>query len=50
MKDKPPKAPAKDVPEPSAIEKMERMKDFTRRLLAVPKSEIAPKPKHRKRT
>jgi hypothetical protein len=33
----PPKAPAKDTPEPSAFE---RMKEFTRRLVAVPKAEI----------
>jgi hypothetical protein len=32
-----PKAPAKQTPEPSAFE---RMKDFTRRLIAVPKEEI----------
>ncbi len=37
----PPKAPAKDPPEPSAFE---RMKEFTRRLIAVPKTELAPKP------
>lgn len=36
MKDTP-KAPAKDPPEPSAFE---RMKDFTWRLIAVPKTEI----------
>lgn len=47
MKDKTPKAPAKPTPEPSALEKMERMKDFTRRLLAVPKAEIVQKPKRR---
>jgi len=34
---KSPKAPAKDRPEPSAFE---RMKEFTRRLVAVPKGEI----------
>jgi len=34
---KTPKAPAKTTPEPSAFE---RMKEFTRRLVAVPKSEI----------
>jgi hypothetical protein len=39
-----PKAPA-PKPEPSAFEKM---KEFTRRLVAVPKSEI-PKPKPHKR-
>ncbi len=33
-----PKAPAKETPEPSAFE---RMKEFTRRLIAVPKSEVA---------
>jgi hypothetical protein len=42
----PPKSPAKDTPEPSAFE---RMKEFTRRLVAVPKSEIPTKPKKRKR-
>lgn len=36
MKDTP-KAPAKDTPEPSALE---RMKEFTRRLITVPKAEI----------
>jgi hypothetical protein len=42
-----PKAPA-TKPEPSAFE---RMKEFTRRLIAVPKSEIPkPKPKKPKRT
>lgn len=38
-----PKAPAKDTPEPSAFEDMspfERLKEFTRRLVAVPKEEI----------
>jgi hypothetical protein len=35
-----PKAPAKDTPEPSAFEKM---KEFTRRLIAVPKEEIQKK-------
>ena len=42
-----PKAPA-TKPEPSAFE---RMKEFTRRLVAVPKSELPtkPKPKRRKR-
>jgi hypothetical protein len=39
-----PKAPA-TKPEPSAFEKM---KEFTRRLVAVPKSEL-PKPKAKKR-
>jgi hypothetical protein len=37
MKDAP-KAPAKETPEPSAFE---RMKEFTRRIIAVPKSEIS---------
>jgi hypothetical protein len=32
-----PKAPAKDPPEPSALEKM---REFTRRIVAVPKEEI----------
>lgn len=32
-----PKAPAKTTPEPSAFK---RMKDFTRRLVAVPKSKL----------
>ena len=50
MKNKTPKAPVQDTPEPSALEKMERMKDVMRRLMAVPKSEIAPKPKRHKRT
>ena len=36
MKDTP-KAPAKDTPEPSA---MERMRELTRRVVAVPKSEV----------
>ena len=36
MKDTP-KAPAKDTPEPSALE---RMKDFTRRIVSVPKKDI----------
>lgn len=39
MKDTP-KAPAKDKPEPSA---MDRMRDFTRRIVAVPKSEVIKK-------
>jgi hypothetical protein len=42
-----PKAPAKQTPEPSAFE---RMKDFTRRLVAVPKEEIRPTKKSRKGT
>ena len=42
-----PKAPAK-TPEPSAFE---RMKEFTRRLIAVPKSEIGKlEPPKRKRS
>jgi hypothetical protein len=41
---KEPKGPD-DTPEPSAFE---RMKEFTRRLVAVPKSEM-PKPKPQKR-
>lgn len=50
MKDKQPsKTPATDAPEPSPLEKMERMKDFTRRLLAVPKSAIVPPKPKRKR-
>ncbi|HZW05762.1 MAG TPA: hypothetical protein VFF65_01460 [Phycisphaerales bacterium] len=32
-----PKAPAEETPEPSAFE---RMKEFTRRLVAVPKEEV----------
>jgi hypothetical protein len=40
-----PKAPAKQTPEPSAFE---RMKDFTRRLIAVPKSELPTKTEKRK--
>jgi hypothetical protein len=40
-----PKAPAQNPPEPSAFE---RMKDFTRRIVAVPKSEVE-KTKRRKR-
>jgi hypothetical protein len=40
-----PKAPA-PKPEPSAFEKM---KEFTRRLVAVPKSELLTKQKPRKR-
>ena len=36
-----PKAPSKTKPEPSAFE---RMKEFTRRLVAVPKSELPTKP------
>lgn len=40
-----PKAPA-EKSEPSAFE---RMKEFTRRLIAVPKSELATKPKPQKR-
>jgi hypothetical protein len=43
MTDKTPKAPAKDPPEPSAFE---RMKEFTRRIVTVPKKEL---PKSRKR-
>ena len=39
MKDTP-KAPAKDAPEPSALE---RMRDFTRRLVAVPKTDLPKK-------
>jgi hypothetical protein len=35
-------APAKDPPEPSAFE---RMKEFTRRLIAVPKTELPSNPK-----
>jgi hypothetical protein len=35
-----PKASADDAPEPSALEKMEQMRDLTRRLVAVPKAEI----------
>ena len=35
-----PKAPAIDKPEPSAFE---RMKEFTRRVIAVPKDEIVDK-------
>jgi hypothetical protein len=41
----PPKAPA-EKSEPSAFE---RMKEFTRRLIAVPKSELVPKNKPKKR-
>ena len=41
----PPKAPVQETPEPSAFE---RMKEFTRRLIAVPKSEM-PKPKTAKK-
>lgn len=41
----PTKAPA-ETPEPSAFE---RMKEFTRRLIAVPKSELTTKPKPKKR-
>jgi hypothetical protein len=41
-----PKAPATPPPEPSAFE---RMKEFTRRIVAVPKSELPTKPKKRKR-
>ena len=42
----PPKAPAK-TPEPPAFEDLspwERMKEFTRRLVSVPKSELPTKP------
>jgi len=39
---KTPKAPASDTPEPLAFE---RMKDFTRALIAVRKSELAPEPR-----
>ena len=42
----PPKAPAKDTPERSAFE---RMKVFTQRLVAVPKSELPTKAKSKKR-
>lgn len=42
MKDTP-KAPAKDTPEPSA---MDRMREFTRRIVAVPKSELHSKPQN----
>jgi hypothetical protein len=45
MKDTP-KAPAKDTLEPSALEKM---REFTRRLIAVPKAELTAKPKKSKR-
>jgi hypothetical protein len=38
MGDNIPKAPAKETSEPSAFA---RMKDFTRRLIVVPKSEVA---------
>ena len=44
MGDTTPKAPAKETPEPSAFE---RMKEFTRRLIAVPKTEIPQRPKKR---
>ena len=50
----PPKAPASDTtPEPSASEKLERMRDLTRRIVRVPKSELPAKAtksarKHRK--
>jgi hypothetical protein len=40
-----PKAPAKDTPEPSA---MDRMREFTRRIVAVPKTEIPAKPRKNK--
>jgi hypothetical protein len=42
-----PKAPAKTTPEPSAFE---RMREFTRRLVAVPKKELPTKAKPKKRT
>ncbi len=45
----PHEAPAETAPEPSTFE---RMKDFTRRLLNVPKSEIVPPkpPRERKKS
>ena len=45
MKDTP-KAPAKDTPEPSA---MERMREFARSIIALPKSELAAKSKAKRR-
>ena len=45
MKDTP-KAPAKDTPEPSALE---RMREFTRRIVAVPKAELPQKDKAKRR-
>jgi hypothetical protein len=45
----PPKAPASDTtPEPSALEKLERMRDLTRRIVRVPKSDL-PKTTPKKR-
>jgi hypothetical protein len=41
-----PKAPAKDPPEPSALE---RMRELTRRVIAVPKSELPAKDKSKRR-
>lgn len=46
-----PKAPAKETPEPPAFEDMspfERLKEFTRRLVSVPKHEIV-EPEKKKR-
>jgi hypothetical protein len=45
MKDDP-KAPAEETPDPKAFE---RMIELTRRLVAVPKREIADKPRPKKR-
>jgi hypothetical protein len=42
-----PTAPAKDTPEPSALE---RMRNFTRRIVAVPKSELSDERKPKKRS
>jgi hypothetical protein len=42
----PPKAPAPTTPEPSAFE---RMRDLTRRIIKVPKSEVAKRKTKRKR-
>ena len=37
----PPKAPASETtPEPSALEKLEKMRDLTRRLVNVPKADL----------
>ena len=46
----PPKAPASETtPEPSALEKLEKMRDLTRRIVNVPKAELPKKPAQTKR-